>query len=168
MAAVFISVVTDEQYVAHAIRKLLTLQLRGNLTHRDVFFSDEWQIDPGQNWLDRIRAEMTTALVVLAVLGPASVNARWVHFESGAAWFAGKRIIPLCHGGLRKEALPQPWSALQAMELPHDSYTMVRGVARAFNDAGRRHYTVEPRPPIGVEHDHSRFAAELEAGAVRA
>jgi len=41
----------------------------------------------------------------------------WVNFEAGAAWLAGKKIIPVCYGNLSSDALPHPYSAIEAVNL---------------------------------------------------
>ncbi len=126
MADVFISFVHEEQAVATAVQGVL----RACLGQQNIFLSsDEWQIFAGEQWLDRIRDELSHAKVVILVLSPRSVQRPWVNFEAGAAWLTGKVIIPACFGELTKGNLPKPYSNIQALDLPNDIYYLVRSVA---------------------------------------
>jgi hypothetical protein len=126
MADVFISFIHEEQAVATAVQKIL----RVSLSKQNVFLSsDEWQIFAGEQWLERIKEELKSAKVVVLMLSPTSVNRPWVNFEAGAAWLTGKLLIPACFGGLSEGDLPKPYSNLQALDLPDDTYYLVKSVA---------------------------------------
>jgi hypothetical protein len=51
------------------------------------------------------------------MLSKESVLRPWVNFEAGAAWLRNTPIIPVCFSGLRKEAMPKPYSSFQALSL---------------------------------------------------
>jgi TIR domain len=71
MADIFISFIHEEQVVAVAVQQLL----RPFLGNRNVLLSaDEWQIFAGEQWLDRIKAELQPAKVVVLLLSPRSFN----------------------------------------------------------------------------------------------
>lgn len=126
MADIFISFIHEEQTVATALQQLL----RASLGNQNVFLSsDEWQIFAGEQWLDRIKEELSPAKVVVLMLSPRSVQRPWVNFEAGAAWLTGKILIPACFAGLSKGALPKPYSNIQALDLPDDAYYLIRSVA---------------------------------------
>lgn len=136
MADIFISFIHEEQAVAVAVQQLL----RPFLGNRNVFLSaDEWQIFAGEQWLDRIKAELQPAKVVVLLLSPRSVQRPWVNFEAGAAWLTGKVIVPVCFAGLSKGTLPKPYSNIQALELPDDDYYLIRSVSN--------HLKLPPPPP---------------------
>jgi hypothetical protein len=55
-----------------------------------------------------LRNELNAPGVVIGLLTPNSLSAAWVMFELGAAWGAGKDIIPLLAGGAKFQDLPGP------------------------------------------------------------
>ena len=67
----------------------------------------------------------------------------WVNFEAGAGWLADKTIIPVCFGNLSKDALPHPYSAIQALNLASEAYYLLKSVNRQLN-------LVEPMSPSAV------------------
>jgi hypothetical protein len=137
MADIFISFIHEEQVVAVAVQQLL----RPFLGNRNVLLSaDEWQIFAGEQWLDRIKAELQPAKVVVLLLSPRSVQRPWVNFEAGAAWLTGKVIVPACFAGLSKSTLPKPYSNIQALDLPDDDYYLIRSVSH--------HLKLPPPPPV--------------------
>ncbi len=126
MADIFISFIHEEQGVAKAVQRVL----RTSLSNLNVFLSsDEWQIFAGEQWLDRIKEELSPAKVVVLILSRRSLDRPWVNFEAGAAWLTGKILIPACFAGLSKGALPKPYSNIQALDLPNDVYYLIRSVA---------------------------------------
>ena len=126
MADVFISFIHEEQAIAQAVQAMLRSQLMRNF---EVFMSgDESLVRAGENWLDRIAGELRDARVLILLLSPRSVVRPWVNFEAGAAWLAGKHVIPVCYGGLTQDALPKPYSDLQAVTLPEGAYYLVKSV----------------------------------------
>jgi hypothetical protein len=126
MADIFISYIHEENGIAIATQRLLQDHLQGSA----VFMSaDQWQVYAGEVWLDRIRTELASALVVVLLMSPTSVGRPWVNFEAGAAWLSGKAVIPACFGGLTKATLPKPYSGIQALDLPEEGYYLVSSVA---------------------------------------
>jgi hypothetical protein len=139
MADIFISFIHEEHAVASAVQRLLQSQL--GLSNQSVFVaSDEWQIFAGEDWLRRIKEELSPAKIVILMLSPRSIQRPWVNFEAGAAWITGIPIIPACFAGLLKHALPKPYSNIQALELPGDAYYLITSVAHYLN--------VLPPPPV--------------------
>src|ERR1041384_5568943 len=114
MARIFISFIHEEQKIAELVQELIQAGLEGKA---EPFLASGEDIQLGENWLARLKAELTTAEVVLLLLSPAALERSWVNFEAGAAWLAGKKLIPLCYGGLQKGELPRPYADLQVLEL---------------------------------------------------
>jgi hypothetical protein len=147
MAEVFISFIHEQERVARAVQGLLRENLRQTpgMNAVEVFMSsDEWQVLAGEVWFDRILRELNAARVLVALMSPQSVSRPWVNFEAGAAWAAGKPVVPICFGGIERDNLPRPYSALQAINLPDDGYYLFTSVARHLD----RHAFV--RPPFFV------------------
>lgn len=123
---VFISFIHEEASVATAVQKLI----QKKLGKKAFLSSDQWQIYAGEVWLDRIRAELASAKVVVLLLSRTSIGRPWVNFEAGAAWLtAEKAIIPVCYGGLTKNTLPKPYSEIQALNLKQEGYYLVKSIA---------------------------------------
>jgi len=96
MADVFISFIHEEHKVASCLQQLLRAQFSKN----KVFLSsDEWQIHAGDQWLEKIKAELGPAKVVILMLSPGSVSRPGGNFEAGGAWLSGKVIIPYVSAG---------------------------------------------------------------------
>src|SRR5260370_28804799 len=116
MADIFISVIHEEVRVAEAVQRFLQAHLG---KHGDVFLSaDPWQVYAGEEWLDRIIAEVRNAKVVISLFSAISVERPWVNFEAGAAWVREEtKLIPVCFGGLSKGNMPKPYSSIQAVQL---------------------------------------------------
>jgi len=127
MAQVFISFVHEDHELAEAVQLYISSQL--NLPESVFLSSDNWQIFAGEIWLDRIKAELSAAKVVVLMLSRRSVGRPWVNFEAGAAWLTDKVIIPVCYGNLTKDLLPKPYSGLQALNLREETYYLLSSVA---------------------------------------
>ena len=66
--------------------------IQKKLANRDVFMSaDRWQVYAGEDWLQKITAELKIAQAVVLLLSPQSVLRPWVNFEAGGASLAGTR-----------------------------------------------------------------------------
>lgn len=113
---VFISHVNEEAAVAGFLQDRLSGMFLGGVN----FFvsSDRRSLRGGDHWLNSIGEALSTCSVVLCVLSPGSIERAWVNFEAGAGWFQ-KRVIPVCHSGLKPSHLPQPLQSLVGYDL-HD------------------------------------------------
>src|SRR3984893_11061329 len=128
MARLFVSFVHEDEKLASAVQGLLQTEL--NL-HEEVFLSsDKSQIYAGDLWLQKIKEALSAAELVL---GQRSVARPWVNFEAGAAWLADKKVIPVCYGNLSKDALPHPYSAIQALNLQSEAYYLLKSVNHQLN-----------------------------------
>jgi hypothetical protein len=122
MADVFISYIHEDEVVARALQLFITDKLKG----LEVFVSsNQGQIYAGEVWLDKIRAELESARIVILLLSEKSIKRPWVNFEAGAAWLSNKVIIPVCVGRLGKGDLPKPYSNIQALDLRTDYYYLL-------------------------------------------
>lgn len=61
-------------------------------------FLDERNLTPGDLLIAEIHKQISGCDLFFILLTPESKTREWVMIELGAAWFAGKRIIPILHG----------------------------------------------------------------------
>ncbi len=127
---IFISHVHEEASLATAVSQLVSEVLLDGVS----FFvsSDHRSIRAGDDWLQKIRGALSDACIVLVIVGPQSIGRTWVNFESGAGWLS-RRVIPLCHSGLRPSQLPQPLGSLYGLSVgsPDDLRELCSVVAEA-------------------------------------
>jgi hypothetical protein len=116
MARLFVSFVHGDEKLASAVQDLLQTEL--NLREEVFLSSDRSQIYAGDLWLQKIKEALSAAEIVILMLSQRSVVRPWVNFEAGAARLANKTLIPVCYGNLSKDALPHPYSGIQALNLP--------------------------------------------------
>lgn len=128
MAKVFISHASEDKLVADAVRRELANRL--SLSGEVFMSSDPAQMVAGENWFTRIEAEIRSSDVVILMLSRRGVRRPWVNFEAGAAWLAGKVLIPVCYGKMNADGLPKPYSNFHALTLPAQKDFLVKSVAR--------------------------------------
>jgi hypothetical protein len=151
MADLFISHIHEEAEVAEAVMRFLKeFNLEAFLS------SDHWQLHAGERWFERIATELSDAKVVILLLSHRSVARPWINFEAGWAWAATKRIIPICYGGLTKNAMPRPYSDLQGLNLRADYYDLVKDCYFYLSNLGQL------APPVPLMGDDRRVQALLE------
>jgi len=109
---VFLSHISEEAQLAQTIKTQLERAVPG----AELFVSTV-DVHLGQAWLSAINAAIKQAKAVLVLCSRQSTGRPWVNFESGAGWARGLSVIPVCHGGLRKDDLPYPLSIFQGLEL---------------------------------------------------
>ena len=156
MAKVFISFIHEERQVADALQQFI----RQKLDMHEVFLSSEWQIYGGEDWLQKITAELRSAQVVILLLSPTSVARPWVNFEAGGAWLADKPLIPVCHAGLAPGNLPKPYASLQALAIPQDGYYLIRSIHHHLFPSGMH---LPPMPFDLRDSDEAAFRATVES-----
>ena len=112
---IFVSHVNEEADVAKWLSDSISQLLLGGVQ----FFvsSDGTAIVGGDPWLSKIEQGLRDASIVLVLCSSRSVQRPWVNFEAGGAWIAGKRVVPICHAGMRPAGLPEPLRTLQAYDL---------------------------------------------------
>lgn len=74
-------------------------------------------IQTGDDWLASIRSELKAAHAYIVLLSERSVRRPWIWFETGAAWFSGRQLVPLVLPGLLKSSVPMPLAAHQMLSL---------------------------------------------------
>ncbi len=78
---------TDGEY-ARRLRSLLSRYLNLHI------FTPE-MLSAGEDWLSKIKNEVSQCDVFIALLSPDSINSEWILSEMGAAWALNKLIIPV-------------------------------------------------------------------------
>jgi hypothetical protein len=131
---VFISHIHEEKDVALALDRLIEAQLGGAPGSKvEVFLSsDRFRWHAGEDWLKRIKAELSQADVVVVLLSPQSLARPWVNLEAGAAWVLDRTIIPALHSGLSLGELPRPYSDFDVAELEKDPYHLLRSLGQGM------------------------------------
>ena len=93
LGGVFISHITDEAPVADALKVYLRRCFGPTLK---VFVSSDYNsIATGEEWHRAILGAIREASVFVVLLSRESVERRWINFESGFAWGAGVKMLPL-------------------------------------------------------------------------
>lgn len=135
----FISFVHEDSCVAEP----LSAYLREN-GYKVFHTANEWMLHAGEIWLSRIKKELSEAEIVLVLFSRRSVTRPWVHFEAGAAWLAGKLMIPVCIGSLPAEDLPIQYRGIQAVTLT--DYGSAYYLLRSMHYYGDPQTTMVPPP----------------------
>lgn len=147
---VFISHITEEAPIALALKDFIESRLLRKVL---AFAStDVHDLTPGDPWLQKISKALSDSQVFLVICSPASLTRPWINFEAGGAWFKGIPVIPICHSGQRKDQLPYPFSALQAIQIEDP------GFGKALLQALCAHFQI-PRTP---EVDSARLRKKIE------
>jgi hypothetical protein len=129
--AAFISHASHENRLAICLKDWIETTFAG---HIGVFVSsDARDIRAGDKWFSEIEKAMNATKVQLVICSPYSLTRPWIHFESGCAWTRKIPIIPLCHSGVKKDALPSPLSTFQALDLVNGfAERLIKGLADHF------------------------------------
>ena len=85
---VFINHSSVDMVFARHVRNLLVQRVNAQ-----VFTTED--LSAGEKWEPKLRNELSSTDVVVALLTPNSVGSSWVLHEIGAAWALGKPIIPV-------------------------------------------------------------------------
>ena len=109
---VFLSHAASDEHIA----LLLKAEIERRLPGVKVFCSsDPADLPPGTKWSPEIQQALQEATMMIFVASARGVQRQWVWFECGTFWFSGRKIMPLCLGEIRKNALRPPLSELQAI-----------------------------------------------------
>jgi|ADGO01.1.fsa_nt_gi MTH538 TIR-like domain (DUF1863). len=134
----FVSHISEEAAIAKLLKEQMEHDFLGQVS---VFTSsDIGSIAAGKEWLDAIQSALDEAVAVLVLCSKASISRPWVQFELGAAWMRHKPVIPVCHSGLKVEALPLPLSRWQGIRLDSEF-----GIKRLYDGVAK--ILKWPRPP---------------------
>jgi len=119
---VFISHINEEAPIAQVLKDWLESSFAGQC---EVFVSsDKDDIPAGSRWLEVIDGAVGAASALIVLCSPSSISRPWINFEMGGAWVKRIPIIPICHSGQKKNALPSPISMLQALELEDEHFVI--------------------------------------------
>jgi len=110
-STIFISHITQEKEVAHALKELL--EKRFLKTIKVFASSHDESLQLGDNWMETIKTSMKNCELVIIMCSPLSITRPWINFEAGAGWIKDIPVIPLCHSGLTPEKLPVPINSFQ-------------------------------------------------------
>jgi hypothetical protein len=135
--SIFVSHISEEREIAALIKRAMT-EAFGPVA---VFTSsDVGSVGAGENWLNAIKKALARSAAIIVLCSQESIVRPWVQFELGAAWMLKKRIIPICHSGLRTEHLSIPLSLFEAVELGTESglRKLYGGVVKALKVKAER------------------------------
>ncbi len=111
-AKVFLSHAASDEHIA----LLLKAEIERRLPAVKVFCSsDPTDLPPGTKWSPEIQQALRESTMLIFVASERGLQRPWVWFECGTFWFSRKKIMPLCLGEVRKNALRPPLSELQAI-----------------------------------------------------
>jgi hypothetical protein len=117
---IFISHISEEASIAEVLKDWIESTFLGQ---SEVFASsDTDDLPAGNKWIDEIDQALDSAVAFLVLCSPASLKRPWIHLETGWGWIKGLPIIPICHSGQKKDALPSPISTFQALEIDSDGF----------------------------------------------
>jgi uncharacterized protein YegL len=111
---IFISHIHEDAQIALCLKRFLDEAFLGVFT---IFVSsDGASIRAGENWSSSIEDALSRAELVLALISEQAKDRRWIYFECGGAYFARKRVIPICCRRFTIPELCAPLSWLQAID----------------------------------------------------
>src|SRR5438874_1560488 len=137
--AAFITHAATEHKLAIALKDWIESTFAGNV---GVFVSsDDRDLRAGDQWFNEIDGAMRTAKVLIVICSPHSLTRPWIHFEAGCAWIRAIPILPVCHSGTKRDALPAPLSHFQGLNLEN-------GFSKQFVTALAHHFEIQKVPRI--------------------
>ena len=74
------------------------------------------QLPSGESWFRSIEDNLRSASAYLVLITSNSETRPWILFETGAAWFSKKPLVPVV-AGISKESLDEPLRLLQLLDL---------------------------------------------------
>ena len=111
---IFLSHINEEKQLAVVLKDWIESSFPDAL---EVFVSSDIRdIAGGDRWLEEINEALEESGAFIVLCSPGSVSRPWINFETGAAWIKRVPVIPVCHSGQAKSALPRPLSEFQALE----------------------------------------------------
>lgn len=167
MAEVFISYSRHDQNSAQAVRERLA-----GLGHR-VFLDTDRRVGllPGDDWRDRLSAELRRADALVALVSSHSAASQWCTVEISTAKEQGKRILPLT---CTAESSPLPLlGGIQHFDWladPEGAIERVHAALRALDTEGPAGSPVGASPYPGLEafDAHTAWAFVGRSAEIRA
>ena len=154
MENIFISHIHEEAPLAKALKEELEATTVGQW--RVFVSSDSANITLGDQWFSKIDAALGGHRLLLALCSPASMQRLWIGYEVGYAAAKGVPIIPICHSGLKVDALPSFLSRYQGISID------APGFAPQLFEAIQKHIPL-PRPPRFLEQEIAKVMQEALA-----
>jgi hypothetical protein len=112
---IFVSHIAEESALAQVMKTWIEDAFLGQCS---VFVSsDSASLPAGTRWLDKLDQELNDAKIMLVLCSPGALQRPWINFETGCAWTRQIPVIPVCHSGQTRGALPTPISSFQALQL---------------------------------------------------
>lgn len=149
---VFVSHISEEAGVAKVIKDWIDSTYLGQF---EIFVSsDSDSIPAGTKWLDEITKAIIKSKIILLLCSQNSIHRPWINFEAGCGWSQEIPVIPICYAGLKREDLPPPISALQALNF--DQY-LPEELFKALN----KHLGVKRLPRINYPEMYSELEAKI-------
>ncbi|OGW56090.1 MAG: hypothetical protein A2Y81_05505 [Nitrospirae bacterium RBG_13_43_8] len=114
---IFISYHNSDKDFALYFAKWLT----SNFTDIEVFStSHPMSIEPGRPWFNEIVKAATSVDMILLLIGPDSIDYRWMLFEAGLSAAKEKcKIVPIIFGGVTVEDVKLPLTFYQILKMDH-------------------------------------------------
>ncbi|MEW5918526.1 MAG: toll/interleukin-1 receptor domain-containing protein [Gemmatimonadota bacterium] len=127
------------------------------------------QIPPGREWFQHVVSGLRTADAYLVLLTPRSQNRPWVIFETGAAWFADRKLILALAGGLDASEVIEPLRHLQllSLEKEQEANVIVNRLGGVMSDVSVFVQSVRSRAEIDHVADVQSRSSEIEVDGVR-
>ena len=111
-------------FLSHSSRdKQSLIRLKSMLSEKtndtmEIFLSTDGEsIQLGRNWVHKIQDALERAKIVFVFLSPASLQSKWLYFESGFSYSKGIRVIPVGVLGVDLQDIPPPLGLLQGFNI---------------------------------------------------
>lgn len=75
------------------------------------------QIRAGREWFDVVTRELREADQYMVLLTEASISKPWISFETGAAWYTERPLVPVLAPDFNPQDVPEPLRFLQLLSL---------------------------------------------------
>lgn len=95
------------------------------------------QLPSGESWFRTIEENLRSSSAYLVLLTATSKERPWILFETGAAWYSDRPLVPVL-AGIRREQLDEPLRLLQLLDLerPEDVPVVFSRLGIPAPDAG--------------------------------
>jgi hypothetical protein len=107
---VFLSHASADRECMRRLRSILS-----EVPHLRVFTTET--LSAGENWLAKLKSEISRSDVFVVILSPSSVHSEWVLFELGAALALDKLIIPVLTDPEALARIPLDLRGIQSLEM---------------------------------------------------
>lgn len=109
--SIFISRIDEHKEIAEKLKEYFQQIFPDRV---DIFVAnDPYSISFSDDWFVKIKTGIKTCDLMIILCTPDSVKRPWINFEAGAATILGKKIGPICFGGLNPSNLPSPLSFIR-------------------------------------------------------